>query len=347
MDHEIALTELTDDDLAAVVALCREALDLPEDAAEAAAIVARLRDTAPIPADPAGLVGTAPVTGSVERRTVGFAARAGGALLGVVLGSVAHRDPSVGHIDLIAVHPRHRRGGIGRSLLTRAEAALAGLGVGEILLAGNPPYYAWPGIDVRYTPAVCAAMALGYDQDRTAWNMTADLSDPASPALRDTGPAQERLAAQGVTVRSAGPADVDALVAFARSTFGFAWGAEVAHSVGRAGAGCHLALREPLPGIGNGAGDRAGTGDRAGGAVEVLGFAAYGSSRPSWFGPMGTAPDAQGLGIGSVLLRRCLRDQRAAGLDRVQIGWVGPVPFYSSSAGARIDRVFFLYRKQF
>ena len=343
MDHEISLTELTDDDLAAVVALCREALDLPEDAAEATAIVARLRDTAPIPADPARPVGSGAAPGSTARRTVGFAARSGDALLGVVLGSVAHRDPSVGHIDLVAVHPRHRRRGVARSLLTRAEGALAGLGVGEILLADNPPYYAWPGVDVRYTPAVCAAMALGYDHDRTAWNMTADLSDPASPALRDTRPARERLAAQGVTIRSAGPEDVDALVAFARSTFGFAWGAEVAHSVGRPGAGCHIALRDLPSGVGDGDGD----GDRATGATEVLGFAAYGSSRPSWFGPMGTAPDAQGLGIGSVLLRRCLRDQRAAGLDRVQIGWVGPVPFYSSSAGARIDRVFFLYRKQF
>ena len=81
-------------------------------------------------------------------------------------------------------------------------------------------------------------------------------------------------------------------------------------------------------------------------AVEVLGFAAYGSSRPSWFGPMGTAPAAQGLGIGGVLLRRCLADQRAAGHERAEIGWVGPVPFYASNSGARIERVFFLYRKQ-
>ncbi|MFD0784037.1 GNAT family N-acetyltransferase, partial [Micromonospora azadirachtae] len=57
-------------------------------------------------------------------------------------------------------------------------------------------------------------------------------------------------------------------------------------------------------------------------------------------------PAAEGSGIGGVLLRRCLRDQRAAGHDSAQIGWVGPVPFYSRSAGARIERVFFLYRKQ-
>ncbi len=60
---------------------------------------------------------------------------------------------------------------------------------------------------------------------------------------------------------------------------------------------------------------------------------------------MGTAPAAEGSGIGAVLLRRCLADQRAAGIEAAQIGWVGPVPFYSRSAGARIERVFFLYRK--
>jgi hypothetical protein len=68
--------------------------------------------------------------------------------------------------------------------------------------------------------------------------------------------------------------------------------------------------------------------------------------RPAWFGPMGTAPGAQLSGIGGILLRRCLADQRAAGHTRVQIGWVGPVPFYSRTVGAYIERVFFLYRKQ-
>lgn len=292
---EFTIDSLTD--LPPVVQLCREALDIPEDAAEAAQIVARL----------------------CEQPTVGFVAHAGGELAGVVLGSVSNRDPSVGHIDLLAVRPSARRAGIGRALVGRAEAALARRGAGEVMLAGNPPYFAWPGIDVRYTPAVCAALALGYEHDRTAWNMTADLSAP-HPTEAD----EERLAAAGVTVRRAVPEDVDALAEFARANFGGSWDLEVAHSVGRAGAGCHLAVR----------------------GGEILGFAAYGSSRPSWFGPMGTAPAAQGLGIGGVLLHRCLRDQRAAGITQSQIGWVGPVPFYARAAGARIERVFFLYRKQ-
>jgi mycothiol synthase len=302
VEHEFSVAELTPDRLPDVVALCREALDLPEDAAEAAEIVARLRGT----------------SAAGERRTTGFVALAGGAVTGVVLGSTAFRDPSIGHVDLIAVHPEHRRLGIGRALLNRVEGALAASGAGEVRLAGNAPVYAWPGIDVRYTPAVCAAMALGYEHDHTAWNMTADLT--ALPSVDD---AEQRLAGRGVTVRRAGAADADRLVAFVREHFGPGWGGEVADSLDKAGAGCHLAER----------------------AGELLGFAAYGSSRPSWFGPIGTAPAARGLGAGGALLLRCLGDQAATGLTRAQISWVGPVPFYAAQAGAWIERVFFLYRK--
>jgi ribosomal protein S18 acetylase RimI-like enzyme len=306
MDAEITVTELALDLAPTVARLAAQALDLPEDAAEADAIVDVLWPRA-----------------TADRPVIALGAYGGGDLVGVLLCSVSPTEPGIGHVDLVAVLPGQRRRGVGRALLTRAERALAGHGVTEVLLAGNPPYYAWPGIDVRYTPAVCAALALGYQQDRTAWNMTADLSYDESPALRSTEAAERRLAGQGITVRRAEPADLPALTAFARSTFGGAWDGELAGSVGRAGAGCHLAER----------------------AGEVLGFAAYGSSRPSWFGPMGTDPAAEGSGIGGVLLRRCLRDQRAGGLDRAQIGWVGPVPFYAGSAGARIERVFFLYRR--
>jgi predicted N-acetyltransferase YhbS len=313
VDQEFSIAALTDGGVPAVVDLCREALDLPEDAAEADVIVARLRDLRPVPGATVA-----------DRRTLGLIAVSGAAAVGVALGSIAHEDPSIGHIDLIAVHPGLRQRGIGRALVGRAEDALAGLGAGEVRLAGNPPYYAWPGIDVRYTPAVCTATALGYVREDVAWNMTADLSYGSSPALRPTDRAEGRLVGLGVTVRRARPEDSAALVAFARVNFGPAWGGEVAHSLGREGAGCHVAVRDG----------------------KVLGFAAYGSSRPTWFGPMGTAQAARGLGIGGVLLRRCLRDQRTAGHEQAQIGWVGPVRFYADNGGARIERVFALYRKQ-
>jgi mycothiol synthase len=357
VDSEFWISELTDDDVPAVVALCRAALDLPEDAAEAAEIVLRLRETAgterwaPAPRRLAGFIALVPPdaatagppdaanagpldaanAGPLDAANAGpsDAANAGpsdaalsagaGRVVGVVLGSVSHREASIGHVDLIAVQPGQRRRGIGRALLARVEAALAGHGVDEVVIAGNAPFYAWPGIDVRYTPAICAAMALGFEQDQTAWNMTAVVAD------EDLAGAEEKLAASGVSVRRAVLEDVPALVDFSLAHFGSPWAGEISHSVGRDRAGCHLAFDE---------------------AGRILGFAAYGSSRPSWFGPMGTAPAGRGLGIGGVLLRRCLQDQKANGYGTVQIGWVGPVPFYCGQVGARVERVFFLYRKQ-
>ncbi|MET8192854.1 GNAT family N-acetyltransferase [Micromonospora sp. NPDC005222] len=301
----VEITELPPEPSPAVVDLCRHALDLPEDAAEAPDILETLTRRA-----------------AAHRPVVVLGAVRGGALVGVLVGSLSAADPRVGHVDLVAVAPQERRQGVGQALLDEAERRLGVLGAAEVLLTGSPPHYAWPGIDVRYTPAVCAAQRLGYRQDRTAWNMTAGLAE-GSAALRSTEAAEQRLAGRGVTVRRATPDDLPALAAFARSTFGGAWDGELAGSVGRPDAGAHLAERDG----------------------EILGFAAYGSARPSWFGPMGTAPESEGSGIGGVLLRRCLRDQAAAGVGAAQIGWVGPVPFYSNAAGARIERVFFLYRK--
>jgi mycothiol synthase len=306
VDHAYQLAELTPDRVPDVVALCQVALDLPDDAAEAEVIVSRLRHPGP-------LLGSAG-----DRRTTGWVALSGPDVVGVVLGSTGYGDPAVGHVDLIAVHPEHRRHGVGRALLARVESALAGFGVGAVALVGNAPVYAWPGIDVRYTPAVCLAEASGYERQTVAWNMTADLTE-GSLALASTAPAEARLASAGVAVRRAVAADVPGLVEFAQEHFGPGWGAEISGS-----AGIHFAVRDG----------------------EVLGFACWGSSRPSYFGPMGTAPAARGLGVGGVLLRRCLQEQALSGLTSAQIGWVGPVPFYSANSGARIERVFFLYRRQ-
>ena len=192
MDSEFWTAELTDDDVPAVVALCRASLDLPEDAAEAAELVLRLRERP-----------TTEAWTDKPRQLAGFVAlTTGDRLVGVVLGSVSHRDPSIGHVDLIAVDPAERRRGVGRALMSRIEAALAGLGAGDVVLAGNAPYYAWPGIDVRYTPAICAAMALGFEQDQPAWNMTADLRSDDALGLRPSAPAPARGAPKQWTATS-------------------------------------------------------------------------------------------------------------------------------------------------
>ncbi|MEO3884622.1 GNAT family N-acetyltransferase [Nonomuraea sp. B5E05] len=238
---------------------------------------------------------------------------------GVVMVSMSATDTDdatgdgapAGHIDLLAVHPSAQGQGRGRALVRAGEEWLAGQGARQVRFAGNPPCYAWPGIDVRYTAAACLAERLGYERYSVAWNMTADLGVDLS--VEDD---LERLARHGVTVHAAGD-DRERVTAFVREHFNGSWAWEAAHA-----AGVHY-------------------GERDG---RVLGFAAWGA-RPAWFGPTGTAPDARGLGLGRVLLRRCLADQRAAGQADAQIGWVGPLRFYSRAVGARAERVFWLYRR--
>jgi GNAT superfamily N-acetyltransferase len=282
-----------------VVRLCAGALDLPEDAAEAGALVRRLAEP------PEG------------RTTVRLAdLDADGVAAGVVFGSISDADPLLGHIDLLAVRPERRREGIGAALLAAAERRLADLGAQRVRIGGNPPCYVWPGIDVRYTPAVCLAQRAGYERTDTAWNMTADLTGAHPAAPSD----EKRLESAGVKVMRAGPDTPE----WVRGIWGGGWAWEVEQSLGRDGAGCWVAVRDG----------------------EILGFAAYGANRPSWFGPMGTAPAAEGLGVGRVLLRRCLADQLADGHGTAQIGWAGPVAFYSKTVGARLERIFWIYTKQ-
>jgi len=271
---------------------------LPEDAAEAREIVDLLR-----PRD--------------ERRTTGYVLTNGPQVIGLVFASVSHADPSVGHLDLLAVDPEYRRRGHGTQLIAQAEQGLRELGCTIVRVAGNPPDYAFPGVDVRYTPAVCALTKAGYAHERTAWNMTAELK-PGSRALADTAPAEARLAASGIEVRVAEANDIARLRPIIAAEWGGHWAAEITSA-----QAVHIAVQDGEP----------------------IAFAAWGCTRPSWFGPMGTRSAAKGLGIGSVLLRRCLADQAKAGLARAQIGWVGPVPFYSAAADAVIERVFFLYSK--
>ncbi|WP_218004541.1 GNAT family N-acetyltransferase [Microtetraspora niveoalba] len=280
-------------DVAALGELAAAALTL--DAAEAPRLVARLASP------PADRRWTALATGDLD---------------GAVLASVSTRDPSVGHIDLLAVHPEARGAGRGRALVRAAEEWLRGEGVGTVRVSGNPPCYAWPGIDVRYTAAACLVESLGYEQERVAWNMTADLSGVALDE-RSLADDVERLAGKGVAVHAAGSGERDAVTAFVRGEWNESWAWEAEEATG-----LHYASLDG----------------------EIIGFAAWGA-RPAWFGPMGTAPAARGLGVGGVLLRRCLAEMRAAGLADAQISWVGPLRFYSGVVGARAERVFWLYRR--
>jgi len=82
-------------------------------------------------------------------------------------------------------------------------------------------------------------------------------------------------------------------------------------------------------------------------AHDDLGFACYDVLRDGWFGPMATRPDLRGKkGVGTSTLLTALHRMRARGYESADIVWSGPLLFYLKAVGARISRVFWLFRKE-
>ena len=244
-------------------------------------------------------------------------------IIGFALGSLrpARDDlPATGHIDLLVVDPGHHGRGHGRDLLAAIERRLIAAGATRLRLRGNPPIFAWPGIDIRYTPAVCLAAAAGYERMLDCNNMLVDLASADLATEND----EQRLAAAGIEVRRGRPDDEKTLCAWCDAKFGGSWAKEAAMALRKSPPTLHVAVRDGA----------------------FLGFASYGMQRAAMFGPMGTDEAARGLGIGAVLLRRCLADQRAAGLAECDIQWVGPKGFYADHVGARITSCYWQYEKQ-
>lgn len=242
-------------------------------------------------------------------------------LIGFILGALwGPPNEARGTIKMLCVAPASRRRGIGGRLLAEVETGLKARGAETVRIAECSPNYLCPGVDLRYTPGWLFVQKHGYANVGEAVNMHVDLSaDDWSTAEKEA-----QLQASGVEVRRARGADRQAVMAFLEEHWP-AWRPEISNTFAQAPVSLHLAWR----------------GDA------LLGFSAYDANNvgTGWFGPMGTAPEARGLGIGGVLCRRCLADLAAQGLASATIPWVAPVGFYAHYAGAHVSRVFHRFEK--
>jgi ribosomal protein S18 acetylase RimI-like enzyme len=245
-----------------------------------------------------------------------------GELAGFFMGVVRQTaDGPRGIIKLGAVAVNHRREGIGSKLLAAVEQALVDQGVTTFRVCESAPNYLVPGVDSRYRAAPRFFARHGYRLLGEATNMSVDLTarsfgDPA---------AEQVLAGRGVGVRRAVAGDREKLMRFLDDHWA-EWKAEVAIALANNPPSLHLAERDD----------------------EFIAFSAWEANNrgTGWFGPMGTAPAARKLGIGRVLLLRCLADIAAQGQRTATIPWVGPVDFYSQCAGAVVSRTFNRYEKE-
>ncbi|MBN1510805.1 MAG: GNAT family N-acetyltransferase [Phycisphaerae bacterium] len=227
---------------------------------------------------------------------------------------------SKGWLGVFAVRESHRRRGIGSALFDRLLADWRKAGIAEAEVLAIPGNYFNPGIDPRYTAALCFVEAKGFQRFKDCVNLTAFL-DQRFETQHD----EAQLADQGITVRRATRDDDPLLDAFFAGDFGPDWRMEAELAMRNEPPALHLALK----------------------AGQIIGFSGHSSQNREWgfFGPMGTTPAARGTGIGRILLRRCLNDLFDAGHRTSVIPWVGPIGFYSRYVPCRVERVFWRYRR--
>lgn len=241
--------------------------------------------------------------------------------LGACFGSVEETGDGVpqGFIDLLVVDSAEQRRGIGRRLADAMENVLASRGCEKIRIEGHGSHYAWPGIDIHYTAAICLVEDLGYRRGSCEVNMDVDLLH----APLETQADEDRLRSEGIEIRRADSDDDGPLQESLASTWQPVWIAEAMAALRGADAGLHIALRDQ----------------------RCVGFCAYGVKREHEVGPLGTAPGSRRLGIGTVLLKRCLAEQRSRGLTTAELVWAGPLSYFSRAVHATIGRAFWRYEK--
>lgn len=242
-------------------------------------------------------------------------------IIGFIQGVIRDiRGTRYGYIKLMGVAPRYRRQGIATALYEKLEALFHQHQVNVVRIYDVPLNYWMPGIDPRYTPALCWAMRNGFKRFGDTSNLLVHLSanDWSTQAQED------ELLQKGIEVRRAQPDDKTAVLDFIREEWAL-WSNEVEMAFGDTPPSIHIALVDG----------------------KVKAFSAHNANNKGtgWFGPMGTHPDLRGKGIGAILLKRCLYDMREMGNTHSVIPWVGPIDFYAWHANAVVDRVFWRYEK--
>ncbi len=226
-----------------------------------------------------------------------------------------------GYIKLMAVDKNHRRQGIAKSLYEKLEIDFLQDNVNVIRIYDVPMNYFMPGIDPRYTEAVCFAIRMGFKRFDDASNMIVNLDD----SDWDTAKEEKALLNNGIEIKRAKVQEKQNVIDFVKDGWAL-WIHEIKTAFKDDPPSIHVAYLQG----------------------KIKAFSAHNANNKGtgWFGPIGTHPDLRGKGIGSILLFRCLRDIKLMGRKRAIIPWVDHIDFYAHYANARVDRVFWRYEKQ-
>jgi mycothiol synthase len=245
-----------------------------------------------------------------------------GVIAGFMMGVVREiRGTTYGYIKLMAVDTAQRRKGIATAMYNRHEQNFIRRGAAYVRIYDVPLNYLVPGVDPRYTEAVCFAQKHGFARTGEAVNMDVDLH------YSDWNTANEvkELRHKGIDIRRLKTKDLPQLIQFISAEWAL-WEHELRVAAKNDPPSLFLALQDK----------------------KIVAFAAYDGNNTGtgWFGPMGTDPAQRGSGLGRILLFNCLEEMRKQGLQRATIPWVAPIGFYAHHAHARISRTFWRFEKK-
>jgi ribosomal protein S18 acetylase RimI-like enzyme len=212
-------------------------------------------------------------------------------------------EPELAWITAFGVRPEWQRQGVGRRLFDAALDRLAGLGRRRVLISPYTPNYFTPGVDVDAYPAAMAFLqGSGWQITSQPISMRAELTGFQIPAAVQA--LEQRLAGQGIAVRPVQAADLPELMLFIVRHFGWDW--------------FRFAQEALLQLFGPGSDEICFLVATRG--QEIVGYC---QQRRERFGPFGVAPTQRGLGIGRLLLFRCLDAMLAKGFHCAWFLWTG------------------------
>ncbi len=253
-----------------------------------------------------------------------------GRLVGFAVAKVAREPlgadglrPDRGWLSTVAVHPGHRRRGIGTALVRAAEAFLRAHKRAAAVLGGDPAHF-FPGVP-QGSGAPEFFQAAGYTLRGEAYDLRCSLDGYRTPETV----AAARAANPDVEMRPLRAGEEAVLLRFLDAVFPGRW----RYTVGRF-------LRQGGP-----------VGDVMGAVRdgEVAGFAMLFHPRSRWIGPsiawaasengaaaegglgpMGLAPALRGRGLGHALLDRAMVHLASLGVREMVIDWTILLDFYGA-----------------